>query len=160
MFRPSMLAMLTFVILVQPSARAGDRKEAFKLSDDEQAVLDLTNAERKKAGLPAFKPSTQLFEAARSHAANMARQGSLDHFLGGTTPAGRILGTGYRFSACGENIAWNQASPKDAITSWMNSYGHRGNVLNGGYTEIGVAVAKNAGGERYWIQVFATPLPR
>jgi uncharacterized protein YkwD len=155
-----MLALLAVVVLVPHPASAGDRKEAFKLSDDERAVLDLTNAERQKAGLPAFRPSAQLFEAARSHAANMARQGSLDHFLGGTTPAGRILGTGYRFSACGENIAWNQASPRDAIASWMNSYGHRGNVLNGGYTEIGVAMAKSARGERYWIQVFATPISR
>lgn len=160
MFRPSMLALLTVAIFIPHPVTAGEKEGAFKLSDEERAVLDLTNVERQKVRLPALKPSAQLFEAARTHAANMARQGSLDHFLGGTTPAGRILATGYRFSACGENIAWNQTAPKDALTSWMNSYGHRGNILNGGYAEIGVAVAKNARGERYWIQVFATPLPR
>src|SRR5690606_30794286 len=118
MLRPPTLAVLAVAILVPHPASAGDGKEAFQLSADERAVLELTNAQRQKAGLAACKPDARLFEAARSHAANMARQNRLDHFLGGTTPAGRVLATGYRFSRCGENIAWNQSSPAEAITSW------------------------------------------
>ena len=57
----------------------------------------------------------------------------------------------------GENIAWNQKSPKDVVRAWMESEDHRENILHADYTEIGVAVAKNKKREPYWVQVFGKP---
>jgi uncharacterized protein YkwD len=59
----------------------------------------------------------------------------------------------------GENIAHNQRTPKEAVAAWMASQGHKDNLLDARFTEIGVAMAKNAKGEAYWVQVFAVPLP-
>src|SRR3954451_2607533 len=88
--------LLCFALL--PGAQADDKKdakkdkkEAFKLSADEQAVIDLTNAERKKADkcLEPLKMNPKLTEAARKHAANMAAQEKLEHELDGKTPSDR-----------------------------------------------------------------------
>lgn len=128
-----------------------------KLSADEQAVLDDTNAERKKAGLDPLTVDAKLLAAARGHAANMAKTDRLDHTLDGLTAADRVKAAGYEFSRTGENIAWNQKTPKAAVAGWMQSAGHKENLLNTDFTQIGVAAAKNAKGEPYWVQVFGTP---
>jgi uncharacterized protein YkwD len=130
---------------------AGDK---LILSEEEKGVLDLTNAERKAAGLPPLAPNAKLFKAAREHAANMAKQDKLDHVLDEKDLGDRMKAAGYQFLVAGENIAWNQADPKAALQTWMGSEGHRANILNVEYAEIGVAVVKNARGERYWTQVF------
>jgi uncharacterized protein YkwD len=57
----------------------------------------------------------------------------------------------------GENIAWNQKTPEEAVKAWMDSPGHRENIVEPRYTEIGVAVMKNEKGERYWVQVLGKP---
>jgi uncharacterized protein YkwD len=133
-----------------------DKKEAFKLSAEEQGVIDLTNAERKKAdkSLEPLKMNPKLMEAARKHAANMAAQEKLEHELDCKTPADRAEAAGYEWSAIGENIAQGQETPKKVVAGWMDSPPHRGNILNSEYTEIGVAVAKSKSGELYWVQVF------
>jgi uncharacterized protein YkwD len=135
-------------------------KAEFKLTDDEQAVLDATNAERKKAKLDPLTADPKLTEAARSHAANMAKQSKLAHTLDDQTFEDRAKAAGYRYRALAENIAWNQPKPADAVASWMSSQGHKDNLLNGEYTHVGVAVAKNAKGEPYWVQVFGAPRER
>ena len=132
-------------------------KAEFKLTDDEQAVLDATNAERKKEKLEPLTADPKLTEAARAHAANMAKLSKLDHTLDEKTFEDRVKATGYKYRALGENIAWNQPAPKDVVESWMKSEGHRKNILNAEYTQIGVAVAKNDKGEPYWVQVFGSP---
>ncbi len=141
-----------------------DKKSEFKLTADEQAVIDLTNAERKKAErkkdekeLLPLKMNPQLMEAARKHAENMAVQDKLDHKLDDKEPVDRTKAVGYKSEFVGENIAWNQKTPKQVLESWMNSEGHRENILRPEYTEIGVAVAKNKKGEPYWVQVFGKP---
>ena len=136
-----------------------DPKAVLKLTDDEKAVIELTNAERKKAEkpLPPLKMNPQLMAAARKHAANMAEQDKLDHKLDDKNPDDRTKAAGYKSTFVGENIAWNQKSPKDVVTAWMNSEGHRENILNTDFTEIGVAVAMNKKGEPYWVQVFGKP---
>jgi uncharacterized protein YkwD len=146
------------------TSEAGPRKaEALKpaveftLSREEQGVLDLTNAERKKAGLPALRPNEKLFQAARAHSANMARQEVLAHTLDEQGPGDRIRKAGYRASTWGENCAAGQRTPEEAISSWMNSEGHRQNLLGQQFTEIGLGVAGSGSGMRYWTQVFATP---
>jgi uncharacterized protein YkwD len=135
-----------------PTAAAG-----FTLSREEKALLALTNAERKKAGQPALRPSERLFQAARAHSANMARQEVLAHTLDGEGPGERIRKAGYRATAWGENCAAGQPTPEEAISSWMNSEGHRKNLLGSQYTEVGLGVAVSSGGTPYYTQVFATP---
>lgn len=134
-----------------------DKKGALKLTAEEEAVIDLTNAERKKADLKPLKMNPQLMEAARKHAENMAKQDKLDHTLDEKAPSDRTKAAGYKSSFVGENIAWNQKDAKDVVAGWMDSKDHRENILNTDYTEIGVAVAKNEKGEPYWVQVFGKP---
>jgi uncharacterized protein YkwD len=81
-------------------------------------------------------------------------------FLDDKKPADRVKDAGYKYAAVGENVAWNQKNPAQVVEAWMNSEGHRANILKKEYEEIGVAVAKNAKGEPYWVQVFGTQLGR
>ncbi|HJZ53873.1 MAG TPA: CAP domain-containing protein, partial [Gemmataceae bacterium] len=103
------------------------------------------------------RPNARLFEAARAHAANMAKQDKLEHDLDGITASERVTTAGYRWSRTGENIAWSAPTPKEVVAGWMDSPPHKANILSEEFTEIGVGVASNAKGERYWVQVFGTP---
>src|SRR5437868_2107452 len=87
---------------------------AFKLTNQEQTLLDLTNAERKKSDLAPLKPSALLFKAARAHSVNMAKQEKLDHELDGKTPFDRIKDVKYDYRAAGENIAMSFPDPSMA----------------------------------------------
>ena len=123
----------------------------------EQAVIDRTNRERERAGRRPLTMDPQLTEAAHAHAANMARRDRMAHTLNGKTVADRVKATGYAYRAVGENIAWNQLTAKEVMADWMSSSGHRRNILSDEFTQIGVAVATNAKGEPYWVQVFGAP---
>ncbi len=129
------------------------------LSDIEQAVLDLTNAERQKAGLAVLRASAVLSRAAREHSANMARQGQLNHTLDGKGPGERLRDVGYRSLGWGENCALGQRTAAQALASWMSSDGHRRNILGANFTEIGLGVAADGQGRLYFTQVFARPAP-
>lgn len=150
----SYLLAVTFAVAAE---KKPDPADEVKLTDDEKEVIDLTNAERKAANLPPLAVNKRLMESARGHAANMAALDVLNHTLGGKDLGDRAKDAGYGFRWLGENIAWNQQTPKEVVGCWMNSPGHRSNILNDGGGEIGVAVAKNSRGERYWVQVFGGP---
>ncbi len=64
---------------------------------------------------------------------------------------------GLRFSAAGENIAYGQRTAAEVMQTWMNSAGHRANILSQAYTNIGIGVAKAANGTLYWTQMFMNP---
>lgn len=143
----------------------GDTKSAMeeryevRLTEEEQQLLELTNAERQRCGLRPLRPHPLLMLAARRHAHNMARQSRLAHTLDGKTFADRVVEVGYSYRYLSENIAWNPATPAAAIRSWLASPGHRANLL-GPCDEVGLAVAINERGERYWVQVFGSPASR
>lgn len=142
------------------SAGSGNKKDdpgTPKLTAEEEAVLAHTNAERKQADLPPLKVNAKLLGAARAHAENMSKQDKLEHVLDDTTPADRVKAAGYKYERTGENIAWNAKDAKEVVAGWMDSKPHRENILNKDFAEIGVAVAKNAKGEPYWVQVFGKP---
>jgi uncharacterized protein YkwD len=141
---------------VKKDTKKDDKKDDKKLTADEQAVIDFTNAERAKGEkkLPALKANPQLMEAARKHAANMAAQEKMDHVLDGKNPADRAKAAGYKYRGLGENVAAGQESPKDVVKAWMDSPPHRENIMKADYLEIGVAVVKSKTGDRYWVQVF------
>jgi len=153
------LAVACAAALALPFALPADEKEPpFKLSADEKAVVEFTNAERKKAELPPLAANPKLTAAARGHAANMAKQDKLEHTLDDKKFDDRITAAGYKFAAAGENIAWNPATPKEVVAGWMDSPPHKANIENKDFTEIGIGVAKNEKGEPYWVQVFGKPL--
>lgn len=131
-------------------------KDKFTPTKEEQEVLDLTNKERKAAGLAPLKPSEKLFKAARGHSANMAKKNELNHELDGKGPGERLADIGYKHRGWAENCAAGQRTPGEAVTSWMNSEGHKANILSQ-HAEIGIGVAVAEGGTKYWTQVFANP---
>jgi uncharacterized protein YkwD len=134
----------------------------------EQEVVRLTNLERTKRGLAPLKASGKLAEAAQLHSDNMAsRSGAIgnaaahNHVLLSVTlptPSSRVDYVGYDTWTSSfrraENIAYGQKTAKEVVTAWMNSPGHKANILTPELAEIGVAYAKNAKGTMFWTQVF------
>ncbi|MCX2181484.1 CAP domain-containing protein, partial [Streptomyces sp. SKN60] len=118
-----------------------------------QQVIDLTNAERAKAGCGPVTANSLLTRAAQGHSDDMAARNFFDHTNpDGADPGDRVTATGYRWSTYGENIAKGQRTPAEVMDAWMNSPGHRANILNCSFKEIGIGI-HDAGGP-YWTQVF------
>lgn len=123
-------------------------------------VVSLTNDARIRNGRRALATSSRLTEAARLHAAQMAAHQQAAHTISGArypTMPSRLDAVGYAYASAAENVAWNQPSARDVVTTWLNSSGHRANLLDASFTEMGAAVAYSARGEPYWIQVFGRP---
>ena len=123
----------------------------------ETAVLVIVNAERAKAGCRALTVDSRLAAAARKHSADMVARDYFSH----TTPDGvsfskRIDAEGYKWSLVGENIAAGQRNATEVMKAWMKSPGHRANILNCGYRNIGIGVVQN-GRSPVWTQDFGTP---
>jgi uncharacterized protein YkwD len=143
------------------SARQTGEPE-FKLTGDEQKLLELTNAERKKENLPPLAVNQLLCKVARAHSQNMAKQEKLQHDLDEKTPFDRLDDAKYEFRRAAENILQNagDSSPADMLKLWMDSPTHRANILKEDLTEIGLGFAKNDKGELYVTQVLAAPLKK
>jgi uncharacterized protein YkwD len=124
---------------------------------DERAIIEGTNAERKKAALKPLKVDPALSRAARAHAEAMAKANELNHMLHGKTMDDRLAAVDFEFLQAGENIAQGARTPAEAVSDWMNSPGRKANILTAGYERTGVGVATSAAGERFWCQVFGTP---
>jgi uncharacterized protein YkwD len=149
------LCPIAFFTLARGEEPAANAK--LVLSSDEQRLLELTNAERKKEKLSPLTPNPLLFKVARDHSANMARQEKLAHELDGKTPYTRLKEAGYRYRYAGENVAYGEVSLEEVMKGWMASPGHRKNILTPGYTEIGLGLARSEKGMVYYTQVFGTP---
>ncbi len=118
-------------------------------------ILALVNAARADNGKGALRCDPLLTRSARLHAEDMCAQNYFSHTsLDGRTMGDRIRAEGTVFRAAGENIAKGQQSSQAAHTSWMNSPGHRANILSSKYDRLGVGHAQCANG-RYWVQNFA-----
>jgi len=118
-----------------------------------QQVVDLVNAERAKAGLAPLTIDANVEKAANVRANEI--QTSFDH----VRPNGSSFSTALReqsvnFQGAGENIAWGQKTPEEVMNAWMNSAGHRANILNKNFTHIGVGNLQNSAGTQYWVQLF------
>lgn len=126
----------------------------------EQEILDYTNRERKKAGLPALTVNDKLTKAATDYARLMAKEGQLSHTVNGTTVVKRYAGLGYSWTYYAENVALNSVLDGQAAVEdmWMKSSGHRANILNKTITEIGVGIAySKKTGYYYYCQDFGRP---
>jgi uncharacterized protein YkwD len=127
-------------------------------TSDAKEVLRLTNVQRAANGCDALTWNTKLATAAAKHSADMAANDYFSHdSLDGRDPFQRMKDEGYSFSAAAENIAAGQPTPADVVDGWMNSSGHRANILNCGLTELGVGVARGGSYGVYWTQDFGTP---
>ena len=112
-------------------------------SIDQKKLIELTNQEREKKGLPAVSENEALDRAAALKAANMFEENYWAHFApSGKSPWDFILGSGYKFTYAGENLAKNFYNSDDVITAWMASPTHRDNLLNSKYQDIGIAVVE------------------
>ena len=121
-------------------------------ADFEYRVLDLVNAERSSYGLHPLEWSGIAGSAARKHSQDMSDRDYFDHITPeGVDPFQRLENEGpsLRYSHAGENIAYGHLSPEGVVEGWMNSQGHRENILDPYYTYIGVGYSNN-----YWTQVF------
>jgi hypothetical protein len=126
-------------------------------ADFESEVIDLVNAERAAQGLHPLGVDHNLATAARDHSEDMGLQGYFSHTsLDGRTVPDRITAAGYSYNTYGENIAGGQSTPEDVIDAWMSSSGHRANILNSTFCDIGVGYAYLADSpyRHYWTQDF------
>lgn len=132
----------------QPSAEQGTASA----SQIEQAVLKLTNAERQKAGLQPLKMDEKLMNSARQKSADMAAHNYFSHTSPTYgSPFDQMKANGITYRAAAENIAMGQRSAEEVVTGWMNSPGHRQNILTQGFTHIGIGYDANG---HYWTQQF------
>lgn len=146
-----------WMCLLIGAAAMGDAKK-FEPTPDEIKLAVMTNAERKQKDVPPLKLSLSLCKVARAHSENMASQEKLDHVLDDKTPFDRLKAAGYRYFKAGENVGFENGGNLDMILkNWMESEGHRANILNPDYVEIGIGIARAKDGSRYYTQVFAKP---
>jgi stress response protein SCP2 len=121
-------------------------------------VVAVTNAERRRHGLAPFTVDTRLGAAAQLHTADMLRRGFFDH----QNPDGeqvwdRARTVGYPYRKVAENIAAGQRSAAEVVAGWMDSPGHRRNILDAELHQIGVGHATGGSYGVLWTQVFGTP---
>jgi len=117
-----------------------------------QQVIDLTNQQRTKNGLPALKADTQLSGVAQKKAVDMQQ----NHYFSHTSPTygspfDMMRDFGVTYKSAGENIAQGQRTPQEVVTAWMNSEGHRKNILSANFTHIGVGFEQTG---KNWSQMF------
>ncbi|WP_251091943.1 CAP domain-containing protein [Streptomyces sp. Caat 7-52] len=118
-------------------------------------VLALTNTERGRAGLPPLAADPLLTAAAQAHSADMVARDFYAHTApDGSEPWDRAAAAGARRRTIGENIACGQRSAAEVVTDWMNSPGHRANILKRDFTHLGVGFAGGGRAGTYWTQMF------
>lgn len=140
----------------KPTALAPKSSGGGKVGRYVDQVVALANTEREKAGCAPLRSEGRLGESAQAHADDMADRDYYDH----NTPEGkdagdRITAAGYPWSSWAENIHRGPKTPARAMEDWMNSGGHRRNILNCSFKDIGVGVTLTANGP-WWVQNFGT----
>ncbi len=138
--------------ITNPSEDKEDVSTSTEVSAFEQEVFELTNAERVKAGLSPFTLDTELSKVARIKSQDMKDNNYFSHTsptYGSPFDMMKAFGISYKSAA--ENIAQGQKTPEEVVQAWMNSQGHRENILNANYTHIGIGHVSD---NNYWTQMF------
>lgn len=118
-------------------------------------VVTLVNKERASNGLQSLASDSQLAKLAQMKAEDMAKNGYFSHTSPTYGSAFDMMKTyGVSYKTAGENIAKGQKTAQSVMNGWMNSSGHRANILKSDYTKIGVGYAKASDGTTYWVQIF------
>lgn len=134
---------------------APEQKPSTDFSSYQQQVLDLVNAERAKRGISALTLDSSLSSVATKKSQDMIDKNYFDHTsptYGSPFDMMKQFGISYR--TAGENIAKGQKTPQEVVAAWMNSEGHRKNILNPNFTNLGVGIAKDSNKTTYWTQMF------
>jgi len=121
-----------------PQSDAAQAESEFELLPVEESIIHFTNLERARYGLPELQIDKRLMESARRHATWMTQTRRLQHTN----------------QPVAENIAMGQPDSQSVLRSWMNSSGHRANILNRSHNRIGVAAYQSADGRIFWCQQF------
>jgi uncharacterized protein YkwD len=123
-----------------------------------EQIVTLVNRERAAAGVAPVALHPALNSAAQAHSNEQAARNLMTHYsANGSNGGQRMAAAGYAWRAWAENIAAGQADAATAMNAWMTSTeGHRENILNPRYTDMGVGLAYSAGGVPYWTQDFAS----
>ncbi|RKT08618.1 uncharacterized protein YkwD [Streptomyces sp. 3211.6] len=136
----------------EPSAAPSAPQASGAQTDAQAQVLALVNQERAAAGCPALTVNPMLTKAAQDHSADMAAHATMSHTgSDGSDPGTRITRAGYQWQTYGENVAYGYSTPEQVMEGWMNSPGHRRNILDCSYREIGIGLAQPG---QYWTQDF------
>ncbi|WP_229421828.1 CAP domain-containing protein [Massiliimalia timonensis] len=141
--------------ITRPESSQPESSDAGGSSNQSYAeqVVKLVNQERAKAGLQPLSINRSV------EAAALVRAKETEKSFSHTRPDGRNFSTaltekGVSYRTSGENIAWGQRTPEQVMNGWMNSSGHRANILNSKYTSIGVGYYRASSGKTYWTQIF------
>lgn len=136
----------------QPTQPAKTTPTTQGISAAEQKVIDLTNAERQKAGIKPLIGDSKLSSVARTKSNDMQAKGYFSHTSPTYgSPFDMMRDFGITYSTAGENIAQGQRTPEEVVQAWMNSEGHRRNILNPAFTHIGVGYESTG---NHWTQQF------
>lgn len=149
------LSLILLTACAPQSASTGvSPRGAARMPDAPSAqVIALINAERASQGRRALTPDSTLTRAATDHAALMVQKGFFSHDIpGGASFGQRMTSAGILRKYTGENIFTGPMIPELAVAQWMNSRGHRRNILDGNFTRIGVGTT----GQRYWVAIFSS----
>ena len=124
-------------------------------SKEQVEVLNLVNKERKANDLKPLTLNKELSNVANIKSRDMIEKGYFDHTSPTYgSPFDMMKKFNISYNTAGENIAMGQKTPSEVMNSWMNSSGHRANILNSTYTELGVGIQKDSNGTIYWTQMF------
>ncbi|MFH1266064.1 MAG: CAP domain-containing protein [Planctomycetota bacterium] len=132
------LAICAAALFAADVAQEEPKKDEIQLIAIEKNVVLYTNAERKRYGLPPLEVDSDLVKSARKHCSWMTRARSLQHTR----------------QSVAENIAMGQRNSQAVVRDWMNSSGHRANILNRSHQRIGVAAYRTESGTISWCQQF------
>lgn len=136
----------------QQTAQTQQTEQATGISQFESKVIELTNVQRSRNGLPALQADTKLSGVAREKSNDMQTKNYFSHTSPTYgSPFDMMRDFGITYTAAGENIAQGQRSPDEVVQAWMNSEGHRKNILSGNFTHIGVGYSQTG---NYWTQMF------
>lgn len=122
------------------------------VSEFEKKVVELTNAEREKQGLAPLELDVELSKVAKDKSKDMQQNNYFSHNSPTHgSPFDMMKKYGIQYNTAGENIAQGQQSPEEVVNAWMNSEGHRANIMNENFTHIGVGHVEEG---NYWTQMF------
>ena len=138
--------------LIYPGQVLNIPKNDTTVTSFEQEVIRLVNVERTKRGLSALEADWQLSRVARYKSQDMHDNNYFSHTSPTSgAPFQMMKSFGFSYRSAGENIARGQRTPAAVVNAWMNSSGHRANILNASFTHIGVGYVADG---HYWTQMF------
>jgi uncharacterized protein YkwD len=151
--------------LAPPAACKGSTDAAAPAAMQQRAVACLLNWARSRAQRGKLSPSASLQRAAGLKGKKVVSCGDFSHTPCGSSLVGAVNAAGYRYASFGENLyvgPWGGVSARDVVAAWLESPGHRENVLRPGFRHVGAALVRgqglvNAGPEAVWIATFASP---